>query len=96
MPKSLNVNCTIQVPRNMLFADLRLTPAVMEKIDDQAMNVFAGWLRRHGEDPAAIEITITGRTLDKEKNQQQLVDPSTAQHVPFHVVATVRRRLRIL
>jgi predicted hotdog family 3-hydroxylacyl-ACP dehydratase len=96
MARSLNVSCTIQVPRNMLFADLRLTPAVLEKMDDQAMTVFAGWARKHGEDPAALEFTITGRTLDKEKNQQQLVDPSTAQHVPFHVAATVRRRLRIL
>ena len=96
MARWLNVSCTIQVPRNMLFADLRLTPILTEQIDDQAMNVFATWARRHGEDPAQLEFTITSRAVDREKNQQQLVDSTTAQHVPFHVAAVVRRRLRIL
>lgn len=95
MARALNLEATINVPRNMLFDDLRLTPLVVEKIDEQATEVFHTFLRRHGEDPAQINIEIRIRELDRAKWQKQQGDPTTWQHVPFYVKAVITRRPRI-
>jgi len=95
MARSLNLEATINVPRNMLFDDLRLTPVVTERIDEQAMEVFRGFLRRSGEDPDSINIEIRVRTVDRAKWEQRQADPTTWQHVPFYVKAVITRRPRI-
>lgn len=95
MARALNLEATINVPRNMLFDDLRLTPLVVEKIDDEATEVFHKFLRRHGEDPAQINIDIRIREVDQDKWRARQGDPTTWQHVPVYVKAVITRRPRI-